>query len=151
MKNMTFGVLLIVGLLTAGVAPAEAQAKPEVWQVAFDHAGDEFRLALLGTLKLNDGVLRFSASNGTVRWSIALADVKQVSPSAGYGEDAQAILIESLAGDRLYVAVLDKHMFYASPKAALQVVEATLGLPSVRAARAATAERLANADRDYQD
>ncbi|MDP1571860.1 MAG: hypothetical protein Q8L86_17830 [Vicinamibacterales bacterium] len=150
MKNLTFGMLLIASLLAGGVAPAEAQAKPEVWRVAFDDSGDEFRRALLGTLELADGVLRFSSDNRTVRWSIALADVKQVGPSAGYGEDARAVLIESLSGERLYVALLDKHMLYASPKKALKVMESTLGLPSVRAARAATANRLANAAGDGQ-
>lgn len=137
--------------LAVVAGPLEAGQKPESWRVAFDDDGSEFRRSLAGTLELVEGRLVFTADNRQVRWSIALADVRAIAPSQGYGADSRAVMIESLAGERLYLAVLDRHFLFANPKKAVQKVNAALSLPAIRAARAAQVQRLNAAAVDDED
>jgi hypothetical protein len=140
MKNTRAAVLVLAAVLAAPL-PAVAQEGAEVWHVAYDDLGTEFQRALLGTLELRDGVLRFTADNRSIRWSIDLADVKQISKSETYGEESNAVVIESLAGERLYVAMLDRSFLYGSPKRALKSMDAALRAPATLAAKAERAAR----------
>lgn len=142
-------VVLIGVLSVAGfAASAEAQKAPQVWQVAFDEDGSEFRRSLAGRLELSDGQLRFVADNRSVAWRIALADVRLIAASKDYGADSKAVVIESLAGERVYIAVIDRHFLFGNPKKAVQTINAAMNLPTVRAARAVQERRVAAAAAD---
>jgi hypothetical protein len=141
MRRLVLGGVLLAAVLTVGV-PAEAQQRADTWRVAFDDEGNEFRKALVGTLELRDGVLHFRADNQRVAWSIALSDVKDITRSEGYAEDSKAVLIESLSGERLYVAMLDKHFLFDSPKKVLKTLGEALKKPSnARSAKAGEKSR----------
>ena len=127
-------------------APAEARQEAEIWRVAFDHEGSEFKRSLAGLLELRDGELRFVADNGSAAWRISLADVRLVAPSQDYGSDSNAVVIESLSGERVFVAVVNKHSLFANPKKAVQIVNAAMSRPAIRAARAVQERRVAAAD-----
>lgn len=149
MTRKAFNVWFAIAMAVFGLAAtASAQQKAETWRVAYDADGSEFRRSLAGVLELRDGQLRFTADNGSAAWRIALADLRLIAPSQGYGADSNAVVIESLAGERVYVAVVNKHFLFANPKKAVQTVNAAMRLPAIRAARAVQERRVAAAADD---
>ena len=118
--------------LLALPAPAFAAGEHAAWMAVWDHDGSEFRRSLVGLLTLQDGKLTFRADNGLGGWEIRLEDVKRVAVSEGYGKRSYAIELESLTGEKVYVAIMDGQLLMASPKKVVKVLDEALG--EVRAA-----------------
>jgi hypothetical protein len=113
--------------LLALPAPVFAANEHAAWMAVWDQDGSEFRRSLVGLLTLRDGTLTFKADNGLGGWEIQMADVKRIAVSEGYGKWSYAIELESLTGEKEYVAIMDGQLLMASPKKVVKVLEEALG------------------------
>jgi hypothetical protein len=71
-----------------------------------------------GRLMLKDGVLRFRSTSA--EWQLALTDIKRAQISS---QSDQLIVLESVAGQTYYVAILGQNLLVDSPRKALQVIQ----------------------------
>lgn len=113
-KMALAGVLLAMPL----VAQAQLSDAPRVvWMAA---SSDEASVAGrgFGRLVVTDGALTFQSPN--YEWRLNLAEVKSVSTSKAL---ANALEIESRAGQVYYVAILDAQLTPTSPGNAVRTIE----------------------------
>lgn len=100
------------------VAEAQSSGSPRgTWMAA---SADEASLAGrgFGRLTIADGTLAFQSPN--YEWRLELSEVKRISTSVAL---ANALEIESLAGQVYYVAILDAQLTPTAPGKAAQIIE----------------------------
>ena len=73
----------------------------------------------IGLLRLRDGKLSFRQQVGEVGWELQLASLKRAVVSNG----GRALTIESAAGERYVVAVMEPDLTIGSPKKVLTMID----------------------------
>ena len=81
-----------------------------------------------GRLVLREGVLAFYSPG--LEWGLAISDVKRV---AIYEQSDRLLVVESVAGETYYVAILAQNLLVESPRKAMQIIQ--------RVARTSAAQR----------
>lgn len=115
----TFSLTLALVLLAAAAATAQAQSRDTraSWMAA---SSNEAVLSgnTWGRLTLIDGALTFQSPNYS--WRIALPEITRIQASK---EAARAFVVETVTGQRFYVAILDGTMTVASPGKTIQMLQ----------------------------
>ena len=129
-------VALVVGILfsRATRVAAAADSPTGTWVVAWDVMGNGFRPALHGDLILRDGRLRFKAYDGRGGWAIELRALKQIVSSELVVWGAHAIEIESRAGERMYIVLLNRHLATTEPTKLVKTLAKAIQINTQRSA-----------------
>jgi len=120
-------MLLVV--MRAGASPVVAASADEpvsgIWMAA---SGAEPGVGTnWGRLILRDGVLTFQSPS--MGWKLSIAEIKRVTISE---QSDRLFVLESVAGETYYVAILGQNLVSESPRKAMQVINRALRAPVAR-------------------
>ena len=83
-----------------------------------------------GRLVLKEGVLAFHSRN--LEWALEISDISRVSI---YEQSDRLLVVESVAGETYYVAILAQNLLVESPREAMQVIQRVARTPAARRER----------------
>jgi len=109
-----------IGVLAVPALVASAESPRATWMAEWVKPQSPERT--IGVLKLRDGRLSFDEQVGQASWALELSALKRVVISNG----GRALTIESSAGDRFTVAILEPNMTLGSPKRVLATIDRAL-------------------------
>ena len=123
MKPATFWIIRLaltvqfLCVLSVPVLVAATESPRATWMAEWvrEHSIER----TIGVLRLRDHALTFVEQVGHTEWQLELASIKKVATING----GRTLLIESIAGERYLVRIIDNNFAPASPKRAQATLE----------------------------
>lgn len=102
--------------MSVGVSAGDDEPTTSVWMAA--SSAEPGVSTNWGRLVLREGMLAFHSRS--LEWALEIGDIRRV---AIYEQSDRLLVVESVAGETYYVAILAQNLLVESPRKAMQIIQ----------------------------